>query len=81
MHLIGKPPNTEASGTRIILSSENTSQIREISIGSNFLSQNPAIQLFGLGSDTSADITVSWPDGAETVMTDVASGQTLEITQ
>ncbi|HAK53705.1 MAG TPA: CRTAC1 family protein [Gammaproteobacteria bacterium] len=81
VHLIGKPPNTEASGTRIILSSENTSQIREISIGSNFLSQNPAIQLFGLGSDTSADITVSWPDGAETVMTDVASGQTLEITQ
>jgi hypothetical protein len=81
VRLIGTPPNTEASGARIILSSENTSQIREISIGSNFLSQNPAIQLFGLGSDTTADLTVNWPDGSETVMTDVASGQTLEITQ
>ena len=55
--------------------------MREISIGSNFLSQNPTIQLFGLASDTTADLTVSWPDGAETVMTNVASGQTLEITQ
>ncbi|HAK53706.1 MAG TPA: CRTAC1 family protein [Gammaproteobacteria bacterium] len=81
VRLIGTAPNTEAAGARISLSSENTNQIREISIGSNFLSQNPAIQLFGLGSDTSADITVSWPDGSETVMTDVASGQTLEIAQ
>ncbi len=81
VRLIGIPPNTEAAGARIILSSESTSQIREISIGSNFLSQNPAIQLFGLGSDTSADLTVSWPDGSETVMTDVASGQTLQIAQ
>jgi len=81
VRLIGTPPNTEAAGARIILSSENTSQIREISIGSNFLSQNPAIQLFGLGADTTADLTVSWPNGSETVMTNVASGQTLEITQ
>ncbi len=81
VRLVGTPPNTEASGARIILSSENTSQIREISIGSNFLSQNPAIQLFGLGSDSTADLTVSWPDGSETVMTSVSSGQILEITQ
>ena len=81
VHLIGRPPNTEASGARISLTSENTSQIREISIGSNFLSKNPTVQLFGLGSDTNADLTVSWPDGSETVMTDVSSGQTLEITQ
>ena len=81
VRLIGTPPNTEAAGARIILSSENTTQMREISIGSNFLSQNPTIQLFGLASDTTADLTVSWPDGSETVMTNVASGQTLEITQ
>ena len=81
VRLIGTPPNTEAVGARIILSSENTSQIREISIGSNFLSQNPAIQLFGLGSDTRSDLTVIWPDGSETVRTDVASGQTMELTQ
>ncbi len=81
VRLIGSPPNTEASGARIMLTSENTSQMREISIGSNFLSQNPAIQLFGLGTDTTADLTVSWPDGSEIVMNDVASSQTLEITQ
>ncbi len=81
VRLIGRPPNTEASGARISLTSENTNQIREISIGSNFLSQNPAVQLFGLGSDTNADLTVSWPDGLETLMTGVSSGQTLQITQ
>ena len=81
VHLIGSPPNTQASSARISLTSENTRQIREISIGSNFLSQNPTVQLFGLGSDTSADLTVSWPDGSETVMMNVDSDQTLEITQ
>ena len=81
VRLVGTPPNTEASGARIRLSSGNTTQIREISIGSNFLSQNPAVQLFGLGSDSTADLTVSWPDGSETVMTSVSSGQTLEIVQ
>lgn len=81
VRLVGSPPNTEASGARITLTSENTQQLREISIGSNFLSQNPAVQLFGLGADTSANITITWPDGSETGLIDVASDQTLEIVQ
>jgi hypothetical protein len=60
--LEGLPPNTEASGARILVRTGDTQQMREIMIGSNFTSQNPSIQVFGLGSAASVDeILVEWP--------------------
>ena len=77
--LQGKAPNTEASGARITVTADGKSQIREIMIGSNFLSQNPTIQVIGLGTATSADVTVLWPDGQETLMPDVPHQQTITV--
>jgi len=38
--------------------------LREISIGSNFISQNPTEQHFGLGNAPQVDsLVVEWPDG------------------
>ena len=48
-------------------------------IGSNFVSQNPTVQVFGLGTATSADVTVLWPDGQETLMPDVTHQQTITV--
>jgi hypothetical protein len=60
--LEGLPPNTEAAGARIMVRTGNTQQMREIMIGSNFTSQNPSVQVFGLGSAASVDgILVEWP--------------------
>jgi hypothetical protein len=42
--LIGAPPNTEASGARITITVAGATQMREISIASNFVSQNPTVQ-------------------------------------
>jgi len=57
-------------------------QMREISIASNFASQNPTEQIFGLGPETTvAEVRVQWPDGGETVMNNVAAGQWLTISQ
>ena len=78
--LNGRPPNTEAAGARVTADIRDTSQMREIMIGSNFTSQNPTVQIFGLGNaDQVETLEVEWPDGATTRMDDVAQGQTLTI--
>jgi hypothetical protein len=60
--LEGVSPNTEAAGARIFARTGDTEQMREIMIGSNYTSQNPTVQIFGLGSSTLVDeIRVEWP--------------------
>ena len=60
--LEGLPPNTEAAGARIYVQTGEKTQMREIMIGSNFTSQNPTVQIFGLDSAESVDqIIVEWP--------------------
>ena len=59
--LNGRPPNTAAAGARITVTVNGQDQLREITIGSNFTSQNPLVQVFGLGNAAQADVTVEWP--------------------
>jgi hypothetical protein len=60
--LEGLPPNTEADGARIFARIGDTTQMREIMIGSNYTSQNPTVQIFGLGASTNVDeLLVEWP--------------------
>lgn len=81
VRLEGRAPNTEAAGSRIMLSAGGVTQLREISIASNFVSQNPTDQIFGLGHDTVDELRVQWPDGSETVITDVEANQRLVVRQ
>jgi hypothetical protein len=60
--LAGLAPNTEAAGARIYLTVGTVTQMREIMIGSNYVSQNPTVQIFGLGPATAVDeLRVEWP--------------------
>ena len=78
--LNGLPPNTEASGARITARTGGTTQMREISIGSNFTSQNPTVQIFGLAASNNVDVLiVEWPDGKETTLSEIDAGQTLVV--
>ncbi len=90
--LEGLPPNTEAAGARIFARVGDTEQMREIIIGSNYTSQNPTVQIFGLDSAPTVDeLRVEWPaiDSGEgpvqppaTRLNDVAAsdpGETLAI--
>ncbi len=81
VRLEGRAPNTSAVGARITLTANGQDQLREITIGSNFTSQNPLVQVFGLGSNTQADLTVEWPDGATTTRENVAANQLVTIRQ
>jgi hypothetical protein len=59
--LEGLPPNTRAAGARIFVRIGETTQMREIMIGSNYTTQNPATQIFGLGSSQVVDeLLVEW---------------------
>lgn len=62
--LSGVPPNTAAANARIHVTVAGITQMREVLIGSNFTSQNPTEQTFGLGSAAAADeVRIEWPDG------------------
>ncbi len=78
VRLAGLPPNTEATGARIRATVGEKELLREIVIGSNYTSQNPTVQVFGLGQASIVDrLVVEWPDGRETTRAQVAAGQTL----
>ncbi len=63
----------------------NTEQMREVMIGSNYTSQNPTVQIFGLDSSTIVDaLRVEWPaidsgrgpvQPPATMLTAIAAGQ------
>ena len=82
--LRGAPPNTEAVGARISVTTATAAgtrtRMRELTLGSNYLSQNPLLQVFGLGAATECDVEVEWPDGRRTSLRGVSAGQTLHLT-
>jgi hypothetical protein len=62
VRLVGLPPNTEAAGARIFVTIGAQTQMREIMIGNNYTSQNPTVQVFGLGASAQVDeLRVEWP--------------------
>ena len=77
----GTAPNTAAIGARVYVASGGVTQMREISGGSNYVSQNPTEQHFGLNTTEVVDnIRVTWPDGTQTERNAVAANQRIRIT-
>ncbi|MGJ8637070.1 MAG: CRTAC1 family protein [Phycisphaerales bacterium] len=73
--------NTRAIGAVVTVTIGNVSRMRLISAGTSFMSQVPAEAHFGIGNMTRIDeVIVRWPDGTETVLTDVDPDQVLTIT-
>lgn len=79
--LEGNGLNTAGIGARIEVTGGPATQIREIRAGNNYVSQNPAEVHFGLGSIQNVDVTVFWPDGSQTTVSNVAADQLLTIAQ
>ena len=80
INLRGEAPNTQAIGARITVSTGGRDQYRDVMLGSNYLSHNPTEQMIGLNdSETIELLTVDWPDGQQSVLSNVGINQSLEI--
>jgi hypothetical protein len=80
VRLRGEANNPSAIGAIITLTAGEIVQTRELTVGSNFTSQNPLLQHFGLGEAEQVDkLRIDWPHGGATELHDLAPGQVLEI--
>ncbi len=80
IRLLGQRPNSSAVGARILLTAQGREHMREVTLGSNFVSHNPTDQVFGLGeADQVERLRVLWPDGEKTELQAVAVNQYLDI--
>ena len=78
--LNGKGANSQGLGARIIVTDDGENQMRTINLNSNFISHNPAIAYFGFeNSGTLDEVKVIWPDGQESLQTNVTINQSLTI--
>lgn len=70
--LVGLTPNTSAIGAKITATIDGLSQYREITLGNNYVSNNPSEAHFGVGTAAVIDqLEIVWPDGAVSILEDV----------
>jgi hypothetical protein len=82
LRLRGSGRNTEAIGARVLVTTGDRTQERDIKAGSSYLSQNDLRAHVGLGSAAQADrVVVKWPDGRTDTMSDVAAGYIVTIAE
>ncbi|MCP3964625.1 MAG: CRTAC1 family protein [bacterium] len=78
--LAGQAPNTQGVGARIVLETSAVTRIHEMRAASNFVSQDPVMAHFGLGSEpAAARLEVHWLDGLTSVLAGVAIDRELEV--
>ena len=83
LRLIQEAPNRRAIGARIHVWSEGILQIRDITAGDGFVSQNMDLSAhFGLGTASVADsVLVRWPDGQEDRWSGISADQALTLSK
>ena len=73
--LVGVKSNRGAIGARVLARYGGRTQAQEVSAQSSFYSVNDRRLHFGLGTATSAELTVRWPSGATEKIGDVGADQ------
>ena len=87
VRLVGEAPNTEALGARVQVTADVggsfglQTQTRVSMANSNFNSQNPPDLHFGMGSATTADLTVIWPNDTSWQCEDVETNRFMILDQ
>jgi hypothetical protein len=74
----GSPP----VGARVELSTDGTTQIREVRSGSTYVSQNALELHFGLGAARRiGSIEVAWPGGGRSTLRDLPADQVITLNE
>ena len=77
--LVGVQSNRSAIGSRVIARYGNRRQLQEVTAQSSFYSANDRRLHYGLGAETSADLTIRWTNGATETISRVAADQLVTI--
>jgi hypothetical protein len=77
--LVGVQTNRSAIGTRVTARYGSRRQAQEVSAQSSFYSTNDRRLHFGLGNESSADLTIRWTNGATETIPNVAADQLVVI--
>jgi hypothetical protein len=77
--LVGVKTNRSAIGSRVIAQYGSRRQAQEVTAQSSFYSANDRRLHFGLGSETAADLTIRWTNGATETIPNVAANQLVTI--
>jgi hypothetical protein len=73
--LVGVQTNRSAIGSRVLARYGTRRQVQEVSAQSSFYSCNDRRLHFGLGSESSADLTIRWTNGATETIPNVPADQ------
>lgn len=79
--LQGSTVPRDAIGTRVLVTAGGVTQLRVQDEGYHRWSQNYRRLHFGLGSNTTADVEVQWPDGSTQAFTGVEGNTLYKVTQ
>ena len=71
--------NRSAIGSRVVARYGTRRQAQEVSAQSSFYSANDRRLHFGLGTETAADLTIRWTNGATETIPNVAADQLVVI--
>jgi hypothetical protein len=79
---LSRGSNRDAIGARILVTAGKRLRVsREVQGGSGYLSMNPKQQHFGLGHATSVAVRITWPNGEEMILDDVAANRAYTVRQ
>ena len=79
---VGTRSNRDGIGAAITVSAAGSTQRRTVTAGSSQMSQNMLPAHFGLGTAAQVDtLTIRWPSGRSSRLTDVAANQVLVVTE
>ncbi len=79
VRLVGTKSNRSAIGARVKVRYGHKVQAQAVVSQSSFYSANDPRLHFGLGSETSADIEINWPNGAQEKLSNIAANQLVTI--
>lgn len=82
INLEGTESNAQGIGARVTLTTGGTTQTRDVTSASGYLSQNSQLVHFGLGTESFVDeLRVDWPSGAVQTFTDVGGYVVFTVTE
>ena len=79
--LVGTTSNRAAIGTRVLMKTGDSCQVREVRSGSSYLSQNDLRLHFGVGSQEKVELEIKWQGGTVQRFSEVPVNQFLKIVE